>query len=752
MAYGAIYTAAFDSYDSLMSYNLTIKKKNYTGDPQILLLSGTPVIHEWQEDDPKPPIKGSSLKLSIISNHTEAGFVNVHLTDFFSNEDDTFLIEFKRTETDEILFTGYLVQDDCSEIQIDSAHEINLSFTDNLGLLKDISLYEAAQKYGMPVTAYTDMAADTISGEHYIIFDNTTFPIYVGNIITISNGTGFDGTYTVKEIVSASPFTFKVVEPVNTVAPYVFGQIDYTVPVNLNQILPLSQIIRLCLKSAQLDIGMGVYGNIYPVHGTTGRWLEDTCIDARSFKANDTFMSCYDVLEQIMSRFNATCFQARGLWRVFRWGELFQYITTGGMNFSGLLYDNDFAYTATTTGDDNFTIGNGSDIVSGWLKSIVRPYKYTQEVYNYTQTSDLIKNANLQELGQFRASYPSGGNTVFEYDLPYWVDYDASPGPYPTRFIRVTYDSFGKELERVIVIVDPVYFSSLALQSNDIFINKGSFMTISYDFQSGLSISGPNTWYFQIRLTDGVNTYYLDQFQNWTTTLSVFNQPRVDILSGDDFNLWHTLTLNTNDAPIDGILNIYLAIKVPTGGHEWYFKNFTIDITNQVAGSIKSIGQKHNTSQNITAKNTNEIDIKMDDSPLQTISGCLYLDTTSGIIRNRTTVWNYPTFGVTYEHPLGFWTTFEKLYQNLNPVNKFSGTILNIKDDDTTKSISPMACIIYGLDGTLAGKRFVTGALTIDYKHSTADLTMYEEADEDKTISQVLNESLYNFSYIYESN
>lgn len=754
MAYNTIYYSDFDSYDALLNYSIIIAKKDYDGDAYEILLSGVPAVQEWQEDDAKAPIKGCSLKVGIIADHNFAGKSNVHLSDFFSNEDDTFRVELRRKDTDEILFTGYLVQDDCSEIQIDSAHEINLSFTDNLGLLKDVSIFEASQNWGALTTtgSITVFAVTTGGGVTGISIGSDTVNFVSGQQFTIDSG-DLAGTYTFTGIFTDLTYgnIITVLEILPTASSY-STTFTYRVPVDLTDFISLKEVIRLCLQSTNIALNTKVYAGLYPVGGTTGRWLDDTFIDGRSLKSGEDYMNCYDVLQSLMSRFNATLFQARGRWNIIRWGELIQYLSVDGMDFPGYSYGYEMNYIGTIASDDNFQIGNGYDIESGWLKAIVRPYKYTQETYNYNQLPNLLKNGDLQELGNFRQSYPSGSNTIFEYDLPYWVDYDASPGPYPDRFIRVTYGPGFKELERVIVVVDPVYVGIFALQSNDIFINKDSYLTMTYDFQSGISIPGPGSWLFEIRLTDGTNTYYLNQYQQWVTTLSIIDMPHADIVAGDDYNIWHTLTLNTNYAPIDGILNIYLSTKVPTGGYEWYFKNFNLEVFNQVGGSTKVTGHTHKTSQLIVTKNTNQKDISFDDSPLYTNFGCLFLDTSTGIIRDRTTLWNYTGLGSTYEHPLGFWTTFENCFQNAYPINKFNGTILNLKGISTDNIVSPLSCFKYLIQSLYLGNRFITGSLTIDYKAATADLTLYDATYEDFTISQFLEESIYNFEYIYNTN
>lgn len=752
MAYNTIYYSDFDSYDALLNYSIIIAKKDYDGDAYEILLSGVPAVQEWQEDDAKAPIKGCSLKVGIIADHNFAGKTNVHLSDFFSNEDDTFRVELRRKDTDEILFTGYLVQDDCSEIQIDSAHEINLSFTDNLGLLKDVSIFEASQNWGALTTtgSITVFAVTTGGGVTGISIGSDTVNFVSGQQFTIDSG-DLAGTYTFTGIFTDLTYgnIITVLEILPTASSY-STTFTYRVPVDLTDFISLKEVIRLCLQSTNIELGTKVYAGLYPVGGTTGRWLDDTFIDGRSLKSGEDYMNCYDVLQSLMSRFNATLFQARGRWNIIRWGELIQYLSVDGMDFPGYSYGYEMNYIGTIASDDNFQIGNGSDIESGWLKAIVRPYKYTQETYNYNQLPNLLSNANATDLGNFRQSYSAGGNSVFEYDLPGWYNYDVS-SPYADRFIRVTYDTNGKELERIIVVTGNTYSQPSAVQSNDMLVNSGDFLNYSFDVKTDISQAGPLSVSFMVRLKNGVTTYYLNQYGQWVIPPTA-NGLILSIPSGDNSNVWHSVTIQTDNAPIDGILNIYMAEITASTGDETHYQNISLEISSTVNGSNKITGHTHKTSQNIVTKNINQRDISFDDGPLFTKSGCLFLDTTTGIIRDRTTLWNYTGLGSTYEHALGFWTTFENCFQNAYPINKFNGTILNLKGISTDNIVSPLSCFKYLIQSLYLGNRFITGSLTIDYKAVTADLTLYDAAYEDFTISQFLEESIYNFEYIYNTN
>ena len=90
--YGLRYYATFDSFKgALDSYRLDIflKGYDYPANPaQELLFSANPVVQEWQDDDPKQPIRGCTLDCKFITKTT-----GVHLSDFYSEDDLQFYCE-----------------------------------------------------------------------------------------------------------------------------------------------------------------------------------------------------------------------------------------------------------------------------------------------------------------------------------------------------------------------------------------------------------------------------------------------------------------------------------------------------------------------------------------------------------------------------------------------------------------------------------------------------------------------------------
>jgi hypothetical protein len=65
---GLKYTSSFDSIRSNSRYTVGIYQESYEGASIPFILAGTPVVQEWQEDDPLAPIKGSTLTILCYIN------------------------------------------------------------------------------------------------------------------------------------------------------------------------------------------------------------------------------------------------------------------------------------------------------------------------------------------------------------------------------------------------------------------------------------------------------------------------------------------------------------------------------------------------------------------------------------------------------------------------------------------------------------------------------------------------------------
>lgn len=760
MAYGLKYYSDFDSFQPLLTYRLNIYKKDYSGANTQILLSGNPAIHEWQDDDPKAPIKGSTLKISILVSSIDG----LALTDFYSEYDYGWYCELIRRETDEKLFRGYLLQDDSQELQVDFTHEIQLTFTDGLGLLKDITLNQAAVISGVPdvITSISIQDMAWAGG-------SPRFASFDDRVAVLKPGDAFSVTYaSVTYDFVCLNVTYDVLygyliwvdRPITFSSGFISVDITYQVPYPLTGYIPLIDIYKLCLKSSFIDTGLNIYSRLFPVGGTNERLLDDTFIQAETFLKNDEWMNCYDILEQINSRFNLSLFQAHGTWNLMRWDELYRYTTNTGATLQFHTYSNDFVYTSTSNNSDVWIFKKGNDMEVGVLKSINRANQFVKETYNYDETI-LLLNENLQELGNLRNQYEIGTNTIYEYELPYWTFYTGNTVNPVNKFIRVIKDIDNVEIDRFIVLTEPAAqtYPYLALQSNDMFVSAGDKITFDFDFRTKDAINGFASFMAGVILDDGVNTYYLDKNGIWQTSVAYENLPQILIQSGDDSSEWHTFNINSYTMPIEGKLNVYLftpTYYAPTYD-EIYFKNLKFNITTFLAGWGNIIGHAHTDTQSLEIKNNIDKEIFIDQSPRRTIKGSLFLDTYTGFLINRTNGWKYPSASYQY-NTLGEGTTQESLFTTYKMRGKYEGKYLYINDEDVMLSI--LALFVDNQNYNFF--RHAPGKMTIDYKNGHADLSLFEILDSPAGNFQPggagitfdylawVATKLYEFNYLYE--
>ena len=399
-------------------------------------------------------------------------------------------------------------------------------------------------------------------------------------------------------------------------------------------------------------------------------------------------------------------------------------------------------------------IGNPSTykFESALLNSILRPYKSVQETFNYNQPEDLLKNANLNELGPLINQYTSGPNTIREYGLLYWFNWDGTGGPFPSRFIRVVSDTTtGNEIERYAVVTGTTPDVSRSAQSTDIELGENDVITYSFDFKTDVSQPGNVNSIFSVRLKDGTTTYYLNDAGRWTTLVGF----TYSVLAGDNTNEWHTVTITSIPAPFDGILNVFLGVETSNQNDETHYKNFELSITNSITGLTKVVGHVHTETQTNNLKNELSQDIFIDNSPKSTIAGTLFLSSSTGLLRDKCTEWTYTGAPVVFNR-LGQLTTAEMLYTRFIPRSKYNGTLLSINQLDRMMSNFQ----VFNL-GNLYPSQYnwiVPGSVSIDYRNNTTEFTLYEVAFNDTVTYDVwqlfedfLDVRLYNFRYLYRN-
>jgi len=721
MAYGLKYTSSFDSLKG-EGYTVDIYQKDYVGSSTNILLGGNPVVHKWDDDNPHAAIKGSTCEIEIINNGV------ISLVDLYSNEDDTFKITVTHDSLG-VVFTGFMLQEESSELEVDYNHAIRVVASDGLGTLKDIDLLTASRNLGEP----TNFTRNISTSGDQVFVSGTPFG-EPGQVLIISGGTGVDGRYVIDRVTNPlGVFTIYITSVFGASVTFSGATLTIITPVDISGRLKYSEIIPLCLKSTGLYLSSFVYSKLIPNDYVVGRWLESTLVDCKTFLSGEKWDSCYDVLSKILSTFNATIFQAGGSWHIIRWDEL-RYQSNG---ITWYAYDSDFVYSILTgTLSREFTYGNGSDIATGLLSSLVRPYRFDKRTFKYIQNDNLIFNGNWEITGNLITSYTSGTDTIYEYEMAGWDDYGTSPAP--VRRIRVIVDIDGKET-RYGYIKGTFFDDTRAAQSQPIEMYAGDLF--QYDFSFRTNVSQLNVSFgFGVRLFDGTTSKYLDSNGRWVAT----PQFPYSVYGSDDTNTWHSVTMKCEEPlPFTGVIYVYLANWAIAGPMETQYKDLRLTYTPAVSAQKNIIGHVHTNDQSLTINNSEDITILIDDAPRSSIKGTQFVDSFTGIVQNRTNLWGYDA-GTDGDRRLGEITTFETLFWKRIPRVKLEGTVLGLVQ--SAKLLSILSVIEYS---NRPDKWFIWGQMEIDYKNDAATGTLYEQWQEGEADSDLV--SLYTFKYLYET-
>lgn len=672
--YGLKYICEFDSKEG-QEYLLEFSKIGYVGSVSNIEGGASPVLHQWQADNDREPVKGSILDINLLNQGTTP------LSEFYSVRDNEWRTRLTWVSGgSKVIFEGFLLQSDCEEAMVDYTHPIALTATDGLGILKDVPLNQAASLYGNRTT----FAATSINIDGFFIGFVPTLPggyFYDAGWKVEIVGGGIDGIYEIRAVVPAGvpPGTDTILILTTSFGFSAFGLIvDFTFiePVDLELRMSYAKIIRLCLLSTNLELNLEAYTNIIEIDATIPRFLEETILAPESYLNGAKWESCYSVLDKIMRQFNAVLMQSGGKWNIQRWSELRRY-SNATISY---LYDSDMDFLGGGVFDNNFQFDPVADnsAVNEVISSIVRPCRFIKHTYNYRQPENLLKNSLFNILGNLITSYTVGPETYTEYELPQWDDGPfAPPG---TRYIRVVSDTAtGIEKERYAVVTNSGSTDDpRQIQSQPIEVNAGGRFKYSFSYKTDVSQPGNVVNVFAVSVFDGTTTQYVHNNGTWQPPIGFsFN-----VLAGDNTNQWHDVEISSDNIPADGYLYVFLAITTASSSDLTYYKNLRFEYIPAVNESVNIIGQIHTNTQFQDINNIEELEIFQDDSPSNNIAGTMFLPTFGAVLQDRALLWEYAT-GTDEQIRSQHLITFEKLFKRRIPRTKLRGTLYGLTKSNT---------------------------------------------------------------------
>lgn len=732
MAYNLKYLAEYDTTAGV-TCRVEIYKREYEGIVYPLELTADPVQQSYSLDEPKPAIKACTLKLNIIN----AG--STPISDFYSERDDEFKI--MHYYNGSVTFVGFLVQDDCSEDMADYRHPLILSFTDNLGLLKDVALDANVPDFGyFPAAAKTNQIFITTNR---LFLYNTDFVPVASGTVTISGhaDASVNGTFNIVTAANIGNGNFRINPGVSVSNTDAFPvKIAGAGTINLYRRNTITNILRVILYNTGLDLNTNIYCNVFEdTHNTDYSPLYQTYIDCRTFINNDQFRSCWDVLEWICKRFKLTVMQAGGQWQIVRNDEL-RYGT-----INGFAYDTAFDQIGTTTLNTSLVFGFEQDHYPETtpVKSIARPFQFVKEKFDYKQPAYLLRNYDLQELGDLIRTYTTGSGaslkTFNEYEASFIV-WSGIGGTQPEIFIRVVLDNEDNEIERYLVIKGATGDSARSAVGLPFEVSEGDKVKVEYTLATNISQAGPINILLAVMLTDGTTDRYADEDStvNWSAGLGW----TYSIPTGGNTNTDQSISIAPGQIPYDGLIYVYFPQVCPnpvSSTDETHIKDIRVTYLTYINDSTKVIGHTHTNTQDSFIKNNESGDIFMDDGPRNSIAGILFRPDFTGNIQQRTSRW-YRASNNTERLRLGQIITLETLFARRKPRAKIEGNFYGLNN------LSLLAKVNYAPYTTL---NFVFGLLEINFRSNSFNCTLYELYETGEVDTDLASD--YEFTYQYST-
>lgn len=738
MPYGLKYQTQFtsqsDANNPERNYTLQFLFKEYAGNPVSVDGGGITVIQRCTLDDPMAPIKGQSLDIRLEN----AG--SLPITSFQSEDDDGVQVKLLDANSN-ILFIGFLVQDDFTGLMVDYNHEITLSANDGLGLLKGVILSDAEVRRKFYSVRRTN-GVDTVV---YVWVTDTAFYPQAGNIIEFL-GVAYTIATAVYEFTNISGIGYNwTITLTTSTGGIAYGDeyIYLTGEVNLLNRNSLLSMIAVCLGQTNLSLVTNIFHNLYESEQDAAvSTFEQTLIDSQTFLNGELYDDCYTALTKILETFKCSIFQANGQWNIVCWTEGWRYTNNA---IPGFVYDETWTAAGTTVFTNNVFIGPDPQYTQPIFPletTSYRGWKFSRKKFDYVQPKYLLRNWDLQQLGPLLSQTTHLGVTYSNYVAIGWEGGFGTPVCF--RCITVETDSAGTELDRYITMYGPTFDGSRSIASETIECNAGDRVKFSFSFKTNVSQTA-GTIIFSVRLTDGTLNYYVDDVPVDNGAWQGGPGYNYILSSAGNTNQWANVTIESSIAPISGLLTCYLALAIVSPPYDstqqTYYKDLRLEVIPYINDTSKIIGHVHKQEQAANKKNNQDLSIVIDDTPRNSIKGTLFLTTKTGLLQNRTRFWRYPPDGNGWT--LGEHTTLEELRWRQKTRQKYEGGFTGLWQNGVPVSLLSMA--IFDFDTT---KNYTFGLLTINYKNNSYNGSLWEihDTDDDPEFNPD-----YEFKYLYST-
>lgn len=411
--------------------------------------------------------------------------------------------------------------------------------------------------------------------------------------------------------------------------------------------------IAACLQKTLLELPFRTYGSIYNEDmddrddDPAADYLAQIMFDHRSFmKDATTFMSCYDVLVALLGR-HSRLFFWNGIWVIIYIPEL--QFKPGGLWYSN--YDNEgVVIDGGQEAEDVSAVGTQELIYPQDEDQIVSssfPIKFSKTVYNYNVWQEIPLNNKFQRGILMGTGIDSDGNAYKDYSIEDWTSgvYVGSAAersnlpnyavPNPDTWVRrSTFNQYGIELKREVVINRGTVAGARFVQSEGIPVNQGDKAKFSFDWRASVDLGEGDPVPVQLvcYIIDDLtgNKYALRSKDGqltevkWepagTSMIGVYTTPNGDLLE------YQSISIETPSFPVNGTLYIVLLISAQLGDNTiTYYKGFGMEYIPYVAGGYIPIkGDYWQHTQDENQLDVDEGEMKTSDTITRVLQGCMF--------------------------------------------------------------------------------------------------------------------------------
>lgn len=506
------------------------------------------------------------------------------------------------------------------------------------------------------------------------------------------------------------------------------------------------------LQETGLQLPINFYVNVFENNmddrsvSTVNYPFDQSNIDNRTFKNDNDTDNCYEIIDRIVKGWTCCLFLAEGEWHVMRWPEAKDF----GNLIPGTRYNYDLG-TEAITHEAVKAIGLNDDIEplnANHEKRLIRPVRDVKLTFNYNMPSNLIKNINFTDLGDFISTSTVGTTRTDLYEQMYWT-YNNPPAT--DSYIVVKENTItGVELDRYAVLpfrnTGDTY-----LKSNNFEVNEGDRFECSVRFR-GDSDTGDNAIFrFGFLLIGASNNWSLTNVSGslvWNNigSATTANSLTQTVLGSDDLTQWQSINVfagTTNEyipvIPEDGELQLQIKgfndTNVSQPNKDTYIKDISFSYFYYINESTKITGHEHLSQQTEAIKNNYETTIYVDDVQKSSVKGVMFLNDGS-----KTSEWHRGT--ISESKQFGYIQKLDLMFLMDEIRTRIEGDYFGLKD-----SVSDVSLLSIFTYAGQTGKYFICGPITINLMAATWSGVLEEIWNESESFDET--DFANTFKYIY---